>query len=196
MSNATNASGQAGNTFAFQPRLRLRHWLTAAACMGLAGLAHADSSDSSFSEEPIQVASYTADLERQAVIGQTADVGSTAVGLLMGASEANPLGILTLGAKAVAYNQIKEAPPVEQPRLWSMYGAFGWGATANNLCVIATIATGGGAAAICPLIGLGAGMGNWSANKAERDRATFDAMCKDVQARNPQMVCIYTEPTT
>ncbi len=81
--------------------------------------------------------------DRAAVAGQLADVGSTAVGLALGAAEANPLGILTLGAKAIAYQQIKAAPAVEQPAMWSAYGAFGWGATANNVCVLAAMASGG-----------------------------------------------------
>jgi hypothetical protein len=87
-------------------------------------------------------------LQQQAVNGQWADVGTTGIGLAMGATEANPLGILTLGVKAYAYAQIKEAPLVEQPRMWSAYGAFGWGAAANNVCIIAAIASGGAAAAV------------------------------------------------
>lgn len=134
--------------------------------------------------------------ESQAVNGQIADVGSTGIGLLMGAAEANPLGIITLGIKVAAYQQIKEAPPAEQPRLWGMYGAFGWGAAANNLCIIGTIASGGAFAALCPVLGVAAGMGVWNTNEAERDRATFDAMCRDAQAANPDLSCTYTESKT
>lgn len=92
-----------------------------------------------------------------AIGGQAADVGSTVVGLAAGATEANPLGILTLGVKAIAYAQITQAPVEEQPQLWKTYGAFGWGATANNLCVLVALATGGAGAAVCPLIGLTTG---------------------------------------
>lgn len=134
--------------------------------------------------------------ERQAVNGQIADVGSTGVGLLMGAAEANPLGIITLGIKVAAYQQIKQAPPVEQPRMWGMYGAFGWGAAANNLCIIGTIASGGAFAALCPVLGIAAGMGVWNGGEAERDRATFDAMCQEAQASNPSLTCTYTAPQT
>ena len=134
--------------------------------------------------------------QQNAVLGQAADVGSTGIGLLLGAAEANPLGLVTLGIKAVAYQKIKESPPVEQPRLWGMYGAMGWGAAANNLCVIAAIATGGAAAAVCPLIGLGAGMGSWSAGTEERDKATFEVICEEARIKNPQMVCTYNGSNT
>ena len=133
-------------------------------------------------------------LKDQAVGGQWADVGTTGVGLALGAAEANPLGLLTLGVKAYAYQQIKEAPPVEQPRMWSAYGAFGWGAAANNVCVIAAIASGGAAAAICPLIGLAAGIGTWNGDEAQRDRATFAAICEQQRQGNPGLTCTYTDP--
>ena len=218
MSNAFSTSGQAGTTLSAASLPRMRHWLVASACLAAVSVAQAEG-NATLDETPTQIAmvSYNAltydeasantiastvaakpdaKLEKQAVMGQTADVGTTAAGLLMGASEANPLGILTLGVKVVAYKHIKEAPPIEQPRMWGMYGAFGWGAAANNLCVIAAIATGGGAAVLCPLLGLGAGIGNWSANRAERDRATFAAICQQAQSRNPNMVCTYTEPSS
>ena len=128
-------------------------------------------------------------LENQAVAGQLADVGSTGVGLAMGAAEANPLGLLTLGAKAVIYNQIKEAPAVEQPKLWSTYGAFGWGATANNLCVIAAIATGGVAALLCPLIGVVTGVTVYNGDEEKRNRETALAVCTEQRKVNPALVC-------
>ena len=132
-------------------------------------------------------------LEKQAVGGQWADVGTTAAGLAMGATEANPLGILTLGVKAYAYAQIKEAPAIEQPRMWSAYGAFGWGAAANNVCIIAAIASGGAAAAICPLIGLAAGVTTWNGDEDKRNRATFAAICEQERQNNPGLTCTYSD---
>lgn len=131
------------------------------------------------------------ELEGRAVAGQMADVGSTAIGLAMGAAEANPLGILTLGAKAIAYQQIKDAPATEQPALWSAYGAFGWGAAANNVCVIAAIASGGAAAALCPLLGLATGMTVYSGDEEKRNRETFAAICAEQRQSNPALVCEY-----
>jgi hypothetical protein len=129
--------------------------------------------------------------ERSAVTGQAADIGSTGIALAMGATEANPLGAVALGVKAVVYNYIKAEPPIQQPHLWGIYGAFGWGAAANNLCIIGVIASGGAFAAICPVIGFAAGFGNWEAGKADRDRETFDAICAQETALNPDLVCVY-----
>lgn len=128
-------------------------------------------------------------LQNSAVAGQVADVGSTGLGLALGAAEANPLGILTLGVKAIAYKQIKEAPATEQPAMWSAYGAFGWGATANNVCVIAAIATGGAAAALCPLVGLFTGMTVYGGDEEKRNRETFAAICEQQRQANPKLAC-------
>ena len=45
--------------------------------------------------------------------------------------------------------------------------------------------------AVLPLIGLGAGMGSWSANTEERNKATFAAMCQEAKLSNPNLVCVY-----
>ena len=185
----------------------LRQGLFAIACCASLGLAHAEDSamlvasasanvNTNVSASPLATSSAdpaapVESLQSNALYGQAADVGSTGIGLALGAAEANPLGIMTLGIKAMAYQKIKNSPPVEQPRLWGMYGALGWGAAANNLCVIAAIATGGVGAAVCPLIGLGAGMGSWSANTEERNKATFAAMCEEAKLTNPDLVCVY-----
>lgn len=132
-------------------------------------------------------------LKDNAVAGQVADVGSTGLGLALGAAEANPLGILTLGVKAMAYKQIQEAPPTEQPAMWSAYGAFGWGATANNLCVIAAIATGGAAAALCPLIGVVTGVSVYNGDEDKRNRETFAAICQEQRRAKPELVCEYKD---
>jgi hypothetical protein len=124
--------------------------------------------------------------------GQWADVGTTGVGLALGAAEANPLVVATLGAKAYAAHQIAAAPAVDQPYLLGALDAFGWGAAANNVCVIAVIVSGGAGAAACPALGLAAGWRVWGAGAAARDRATFDAVCAAERARRPEIVCVYT----
>jgi hypothetical protein len=129
-------------------------------------------------------------VQDQAVAAQVADLGTTGVGLMMGAAEANPLGVLTIGMKVVAYQKIKAAPPEEQPRLWSAYGAMGWGAAANNLCVIAAIASGGVGAALCPAIGLVAGFGVWN---SECRGTRQGHLRRPVRAGNPR--CLHLELT-
>lgn len=129
--------------------------------------------------------------QSHAMAGQAADLGTTGLGLLLGAAEANPLGLLSVGMKMLAYQQIKNAPAAEQPRLWAAYGAMGWGAAANNVCVIATIATGGAGALLCPMIGLATGLSLWKQGDAERDRTTFAAMCDQARSKNPDLMCTY-----
>lgn len=168
-------------------RLRIGFWIFQA--LWLAGAISLGMSKAQ-AEEKILVASAA---QQQAVTGQMADVGTTGAGLLLGAAEANPLGILTIGLKVLAHERIKAAPETEQPRLWAAYGAMGWGAAANNMCVIAAIATGGAAAALCPVIGVATGVGVWNHGSADRDRATFAALCDQARRTNPQMVCTYRE---
>lgn len=127
----------------------------------------------------------------QALAGHGADVGTTAVGLAMGAAEANPLGVAAVGLKAVAYQHIERQSAVEQPRLWGMYGALGWGAAANNLCVIAGISTGGVALGVCPVLGVAAGLSLYRAAEDRRNREIFDAVCAEQRATNPELVCVY-----
>lgn len=120
----------------------LLHWLIAAACCASMGVAKADNMEpmtmaltwatdteitAAAKGQAVEVADASpADTgQSSAVLGQAADVGTTDAGLLLGAAEANPLGLVTLGIKAVAYQKIKNSPPVEQPRLWGMYGALG-----------------------------------------------------------------------
>jgi len=167
-------------------RLRLVFWLIQALWLGAALTLGARSAQAQESWQQ-----EVDNGEDQAVAAQVADLGTTGVGLLMGAAEANPLGVLTIGMKVVAYQKIKAAPAVEQPRLWSAYGAMGWGAAANNLCVIAAIATGGVGAALCPAIGLAAGVGIWNKDAEARDKATFAALCEQARTNNPSMTCTW-----
>lgn len=96
-----------------------------------------------------------------AVNGHVADVVTTGVGLAVGAVEQNPLGLLALGVKLYAARQIEKAPVEQQPRLWSMWGAFGWAASTNNGCVIVSIVSGGSFAPACLLLGLTTGVVLW-----------------------------------
>ena len=140
----------------------------------------------------ISLPAFSDDIERNAAAGQLSDVGSTAIGLAVGATEANPLGIVSLALKAAVYQKITEAPETERPELWGMYGALGWGATANNICVISTAATGVGIL-LCPLIGLIAGTSVYAAGEEERNRATFAAICDQKRKEVPTLSCEFKE---
>jgi hypothetical protein len=96
------------------------------------------------------------DIREQARDAQLADVATTAVGLAMGASEANPLGLLLLPLKYVVFQEFDAMPPgPERDEAFLHMKAWGYGPAVNNLCVILVIATGGTGFAACPLLGLG-----------------------------------------
>lgn len=133
--------------------------------------------------------------KESAVNGQIADVSTTAAGLLMGASEANPLGLATLGLKYIVYQHIQDAPLDRQPQLWQQYGAVGWGAAANNVCVLVGIVTGGAGALACPLLGLGVGAAMMTQSlppsPVALERQVFMDFCQDQRSRQPDLQCIY-----
>jgi hypothetical protein len=122
--------------------------------------------------------------ERTAVAAHVADVVTTGAGLSLGAAEANPLGLALLGVKLATYQHIKAQPAEEQPRLWGVFGAFGWAAAANNLCVIAS----GGA---CLAVGALAGLLQWRNAEPERLQAKFAAVCERERLKNPALQCVW-----
>lgn len=125
---------------------------------------------------------------------QVADLASTGVGLAMGASELNPLGLGLLGAKWLARTHTQEADPLEQPHLWRLQSALGKGATANNICVTISLATGTGLPALlCPLVGLLAGHHDWEQKENLVIRAEFDALCAHQKKKNPDLVCSWID---
>lgn len=131
----------------------------------------------------------------EAVAAHAADIATTGAGLALGAVEANPLGLLMLPVKAIGYARIKAAPEAEQPALWSAYEAFGWGAAANNACVIAAIVSGGPAMVPCLAVGAAAAGLSWAVDRPRRERAEFDAICERQQAINPDLVCTWSVPS-
>lgn len=132
--------------------------------------------------------------ERESIMAHGSDLVTTAAGLSMGASEANILGPGLVLTKTAAWAYGRRLPATQQPAYWDGLGAVGWAASANNLCVIGSIASVFGGA-LCPVLGIVAGISIWNAGRAERERATFDAICADAQALQPELVCTYTIPT-
>lgn len=129
----------------------------------------------------------------EAVAAHAADIATTASGLALGAAEANPLGVLLLPAKAISYHRIKASPDVEQPAMWAAYEALGWGAAANNACVIAAVSTGGPAIVPCLAVGAVAAAVSWAIDQPRRQRLEFDAICAQAQAQNPAMRCTWVD---
>lgn len=119
------------------------------------------------------------------------DLGSTAIGLAMGAAEANPIGVLTIPLKFVLIDRADKLPDGEKQRAHSVIGSLWHGATVNNLCVVAAIATGGAFATACFVAGVVAGLHRWQSTAMERE---FWALCAWERQRIPDLKCIYTTP--
>jgi|GEM_PF-4101798 len=81
----------------FNTARALRNGLIVAACCTSLGLTHAEGGNLGAEAQAVVA------MKSDAVYGQAADLTTTGVGLLLGAAEAKPLGLLTLGVKAMAY---------------------------------------------------------------------------------------------
>ena len=135
---------------------------------------------------------HAASLQDQAETAAVTDGLSTLSGLALGAAEANPLGLVALIAKAPMLAAVKNQPQDEQADWNASYTAIWGAATANNLCIIGVILTGGAAAPFCPVIGVAWGLQKWSESAMERE---LWAICREERAywKNPQMPCDFVE---
>jgi hypothetical protein len=101
----------------------MRNHLTFIAALLLAGSAYAQSA---------------APLSDAANAGIAADVGTTALGLSLGAAEANPLGLAVLPLKFLVKAQIDKIPEENQRReATAQFTGMQYGAAAANLCTLA-----------------------------------------------------------
>ena len=130
-------------------------------------------------------------LESKAIQGQAVDSGTTIVGLTLGAVELNPLGLAVIPAKYAAYRYFKTLPEPEQLNAWRAFGASGWGAAANNACVILIIATGGASSLPCLVLFPAIGFAVYNSTEPT-EKEMFDAICKEQTKTNPDLICTYS----
>jgi len=119
------------------------------------------------------------------------DIGSTAIGIALGAAEANPIGIATIPLKFWLLDRANTLTDGEKQQAQSTLSAMWHGATVNNVCVIASILTGGTFAPACLIAGLVAGVNKWQSTAMERE---FWSICAYEKQRNPALQCAYTTP--
>lgn len=137
-----------------------------------------------------------ANAEDEAFTGAIADGLTTAVGLAAGAAELNPLGpVLAIGMKVAVWQYAKGLPDTEQPGTYAAAAAWWQGAAANNLCLAASIASGGSFAPACLVLGVAWGMKTWKESEDERDFWQGCALLRQY-AGAPAMPCVYTAPVT
>lgn len=131
-----------------------------------------------------------ADTAERAQNAAIADVATTGIGLALGAAEANPIGLATIPLKLVILDYAESLQDGEKQELQSAIASIWGGASANNLCVIAAIATGGTFAPACVLLGLVYGLTQWETSANER---LFWKACQLEKERqnNPALKCIY-----
>jgi len=122
-----------------------------------------------------------------------ADAASTAAGLAAGAAEANPIGWATIPLRLFALEYAKTLPKEEGVQIEHVISAGGWGAAANNVCIVGAILTGGALAPLCPMVGMATGLHLWTQGQGERE---FWAICAQerIYWGNPDMTCTYTAP--
>jgi hypothetical protein len=132
--------------------------------------------------------------EEEARNAAIADGLSTAVGLAAGAVELNPLGpILGMGMKAALFYYAKSLPDTERPAVYAKATAVWSGAAANNLCITASILTGGSFAPACLVIGAAWAMKTWQDTEHERLFWEGCAMLRQY-ANEPSLECVYSAP--
>lgn len=120
-----------------------------------------------------------------------ADVATTGAALALGATEANPLGLLTLPLKLWLISYSDDLPDGEKQSTKAFMSSTWTGAAANNLCVIAAILTGGAWAPACVAVGVVTGVTYWRSTEEER---AFWLLCAEERIANPRLGCSYTKP--
>jgi hypothetical protein len=130
----------------------------------------------------------------EAVGGAIADGVSTAVGIAAGAAELNPLGpVLAVGMKLAVLQYAKGLPDTEQPAAYAAAASWWQGAAANNICVAASILSGGSFAPACLALGVAWGLKTWKDTEPERQFWEGCAMLRQY-AQEPQLACRYEPP--
>jgi len=134
------------------------------------------------------------DASEEAMGGAVADGVTTAVGLAAGAAELNPLGpVLSVGVKVALFQYAKGLPDTERPGVYAAAASWWQGAAANNICIAASVLSGGSFAPACVALGVAWGMRTWKETEPERQFWEGCALLRQY-AGEPQMPCVYTRP--
>lgn len=124
-----------------------------------------------------------------AYVAHGADLASTGAALAQGAIELNPLGVALIPAKVITTEYIGTLPEDQQPAAYDLMSSVMWGATANNLCVAAGMATGGALMPLCIAIGLATGITYHEHAEKERGRQWLIAWCAEWVKQGPEYTC-------
>lgn len=115
--------------------------------------------------------------------GTAADVGSTALALSQGLSEANPIALPALPLRLALVEHAKSLPPEQGVPIIESSRAAGWGFGAHNIAMLL-------APELAPVIGLVAWIAVWHQSAEERE---FLRICAWLKSQNPEVTtCKYT----
>jgi hypothetical protein len=119
--------------------------------------------------------------EQEAYVGTAADAATTGAALATpGLAETNPLGWATVPIRMALIEHAKTLPREEGQPVIDAVSASSWGATANNLLMLA------GAGTVAPVIGIAVGYAMWKKGETERE---FWHMCALHQKLDPGVKC-------
>ena len=131
-------------------------------------------------------------LEDRANNAAIGDGVTTVVAVAAGAAELNPLGIGVIALKYPILEYAKTLPEGERETVQAAAAAMWSGATVNNVCVLGAMAICGPCGLIvCPLAGLGWGIGEWYATAPEREFMIACAKAKQRWAMTER--CVWME---
>jgi hypothetical protein len=124
----------------------------------------------------------------RAVQAHQADIGSTVVGLALGAAEGNPLSLAVLPLKWLQMREIAAMPDaVSRAEAYMRVAAVTNGAVANNVCVIAAIAMMPPLGPLCPLVGVAWGVREYQASI--EPEALYAAFCEEWKKEREGNTC-------
>lgn len=145
----------------------------AAALLVLAAAAHADNA------------------QQQARNGAVADGVSSAVAIATGTAAVNPLlPVVGLGFKAATFHYAESLPETERPGAYAFAAATWQGTAAGNLCLTASVLTGGSFLPGCVAVGMAWGVKTWGDSARERRLSERCAVLRDFVGK-PHLPCEY-----
>jgi hypothetical protein len=137
-------------------------------------------------------AAHSQDMKEQARTAGIADAATTVLGLAAGAAEANPLGaVIAIGVKPLVLRYIEGLPQEQRPQVYALAASVWGGVAANNVCVIASIVSGGAFAPVCLVLGAAWGVKKWKDTEPERIFWAEGCPTLRIYANEPDMVCVF-----
>jgi hypothetical protein len=133
--------------------------------------------------------------KEQARAGAVADGVTSFVGIAAGVPVNPLLPVLGLAFKAATLQRAESLPETERPRAYAI-AAAGWhGGAAGNVCVAASVLSGGSFIPACIVVGVAWGWNTWKGSERERLDAERCAALR-ASAHKPKLRCAFMRKRT